>query len=145
ALPRGPASVAVVLPAVIRSPRMQHALSHRRRRAIAPAVAVIAWLGALAPAAAQVERSYAEEPTQGLRLPTVPLAGEHDAFSVARNPAGLRFLRGLHVGLGVDVATDDATGPGPGGGLYLGGPLGGGLLPTIGIGLGVEILRPSRA
>ena len=41
-----------------------------------------------------VDRRYAEEPTDGVDIPTTPLAGEHDARAVTYNPGGLALLRG---------------------------------------------------
>src|SRR5688500_11253880 len=110
----------------------------------------LAWLLALYPAVAlaqsDTDRRYAEEPTAGIRLPTTALAGEHDAFAPAANPAGLRFVRGLHLGLAVDVEDPDrATSAGPGLGFFLASSFGGGLLPTQGLGLGLELLSPERA
>ena len=106
-------------------------------------IAVLAGILVPAVAAAQPDPGYADEPTGGVTLPAATLAGEHDAFSAVHNPAGLRFLRGWHAGLAVDLADDDqATGAGPGLGLYLGRALGGGLLPPLGLGAGVELLRP---
>jgi protease IV len=124
---------------------MHHAslISHTRAAALA---AVLAFF-ALSPAArAQNDTRYADEPTQGLHLPAVPLAGEHDAFTVTKNPAGVRFLRGWELGLGLDLTPDDdlATTAGPGLGLFLASRLGGGILPEYGLGLGLELLRPSR-
>jgi protease-4 len=110
----------------------------------------LAWLLALYPAVAlaqsDTDRRYAEEPTAGIRLPTTALAGEHDAFATVANPAGLRFVRGLHLGMAVDVEDPDrATSAGPGLGFFLASSFGGGLLPTQGLGLGLELLSPERA
>lgn len=110
--------------------------------------AVILGILALTPTAGwgQTETRYAEEPTTGLHLPGIGLAGEHDAFSVSMNPAGLRFLRGLHLGSAVDLTDDDtATQAGQGVGLYLGSRFGGRLLPRFGFGASVEFGRPPRA
>jgi protease-4 len=107
-----------------------------------------AWLLVLAPAAAlaQTDRRYTEEPTAGVHVPAAALAGEHDAFATVVNPAGLRFVRGLHAGLAVDVADPNrATSAGPGLGLFLARSFGGGLLPAQGLGLGFELLAPERA
>jgi protease-4 len=94
-------------------------------------------------AAAQVR---AEEPTGGLNLPAVGLAGEPDALSVVSNPAGMQFLRGGHFMLGFDFTDRQAeTGGSPGFGVYNALAVGGGLLPRLGIGLGLEFLRPERA
>jgi protease IV len=101
------------------------------------------------PARAQAEESprYREEPTAGVNLPTAGLAGEHDALSVSTNPAGLWFLGGWHLALAFDSAEPDqheATGPGPGFGLFAAGALGGDALPRLAWGLGLEFLRPPR-
>jgi protease-4 len=110
----------------------------------------LAWLLALCPAAALAQsdpdRRYAEDTTAGIRLPATNLAGEHDAFATAANPAGLRFVRGLHAGLAVDVEDPDrATSAGPGLGFFLGSSFGGGLVPAQGLGLGLEFLAPERS
>lgn len=121
---------------------MQTSLPAGRIGLAAAAVLMVALLPARA--AAQPNPRHAEEPTGGVALPATPLAGEHDAFSTVHNPAGLRFLRGWHAALAVDLADEDrATGAGPGVGLYLGRVLGGGLLPAVGLGAGVELLRPA--
>ena len=91
------------------------------------------------------DRTFAEEPTGGLHLPAVPLAGDHDAFSVVTNPAGLRFVNGFHLGIGLDgVDEDEVTTAGPGAGVYLASSTSGGLLPKLGYGMSLEFLRPTR-
>jgi protease-4 len=105
------------------------------------------WL--LAPAAALAQPSgdvrHVEEPTAGVNVPAAALAGEHDAFATVVNPGGLRFVRGLHAGLALDVADPDrATSAGAGLGLFLAGSFGGGLLPGQALGLGLELLSPAR-
>src|SRR5262249_25101236 len=106
-------------------------------------------LAAMIPAIAHaqgVERRYAEEPTDGIALPTTPLAGEHDARAVSINPGGLALLRGGDLALAVDAEDSSvATGAGPGFGGYYGTALGGGWLPRLGYGVGLEWLRPPRA
>jgi len=99
------------------------------------------------PAHAQgADRRYAEEPTDGVSLPLAPLAGEHDARTVAMNPGGLALLRGPEIALALDIEDPDvATSAGQGFGAYLGSSLGGGLLPKVAFGLGFEWLRPARA
>ncbi len=90
-------------------------------------------------------RQYAEEPTGGVDLPTTPLAGDHDARATALNPGGLQHLTGGSLTLALDLAdADTAASPGNGVGLFLAGPAGGGVLPRLGIGFGVEALRPPR-
>src|SRR6266545_4477939 len=100
-----------------------------------------------AAAAQQASPRYEDHPTAGVDLPTTGLAGEHDALSVSANPAGLVFLGGWHVALAVDSAEPDedkATAPGPGFGMFAAGAVGGGLLPRLGWGVGLEFLRPPR-
>lgn len=88
---------------------------------------------------------YAEEPTSGVYLPATPLAGDHDALSVSANPAGLSFLGGASFAYALDLEREeDATTAGRGMGFFLGQRLGGGFLPQIGLGLGLEFLRPPR-
>ncbi|MCG8420065.1 MAG: signal peptide peptidase SppA [Proteobacteria bacterium] len=99
------------------------------------------------PGAAQPagEIRYAEEPTGGVDLPATALAGEYDSFSVVKNPAGMVFLSGYSAGLGLNLADDDdATASGRGLGFYLAYGKASGILPRIGLGLGVEFLQPSR-
>lgn len=117
------------------------------RNAIARSVAAAAGLAAaVAGAPPSVAQSrYAEEPTAGVDLPTTGLAGEHDALSVSTNPAGLFFLGGWHAALVLDTAEPEeaeASGPGPGFGIFVAGALGGGLLPRLPWGFGLEFLRP---
>lgn len=90
---------------------------------------------------------YAEEPTGGVNLPSVGLAGENDATTTTVNPAGLGLLRGPHFAFALDLAREEgATRSGPGGGLYYASSLGGGgFVPKLGWGVALEWLRPSRA
>ncbi len=90
---------------------------------------------------------YAEEPTGGLHLPSVGLAGENDATTTTVNPAGLGLLRGGHFAFALDVAREtDATTSGPGGGLFYASAFGGGgVVPKFGWGVALEWLRPARA
>lgn len=115
-----------------------------------PVIAMALLAAATAPAAAQSDIRRAEEPTAGVHLPVAPLAGEPDAFSLVTNPAGLRFLRGFHAGIGIELEDPDDLGdpsaaadPAGGLGIFAAGTLGGGLLPAIGLGAGVELLRPA--
>ncbi len=105
---------------------------------------------------------YAEEPGRGLPLPAMPLAGDHDAFSVVHNPAGLRFVDRFQLGMGLGIADadldddddadddndDDALSPaavsGRGIGFYAARRFQLPLLPAIGLGAGLEFLRPNR-
>ena len=106
---------------------------------------ILCLVGSSTAYAQAVDRRYAEEPTGGLYLPTTPLAGEHDARAAVANPGGLPLLRGTELALGLDFEDNDAaTSSGPGFGLYAGGGYGGGWLPRLGWGLGLEWLRPSR-
>jgi len=99
-----------------------------------------------APAAhAQVDTRYAEEPTGGLVLPTTPLAGEHDARTVTFNPGGLALLRGSELALAYNRDdTSYATSGGQGFGIYVAQTLGGKLFPKLGVGYGLEWIRPPR-
>lgn len=93
-----------------------------------------------------VDKRYLDEPTRGVTLPTTPLAGEHDGRALSVNPAGLQFLRGPEALLVVDYQDSAvANTGGTGGGLFLAGPVGGVILPRLGLGLGVEALRPARS
>jgi len=109
-------------------------------------IVVIAALSASATAHAQgVDHRYVEEPTQGMALPTTPLAGEHDARAVAVNPGGLALVRGNELAVALDVEDPDvATSAGQGFGVFGASSLGGRLLPQVGVGVGLEWLRPSR-
>ncbi len=87
--------------------------------------------------------AWIEEPTRGVNLPLVPLAGEHDALAVSANPAGLALLRSGHLAAALDLAdAEAAAGAGQGFGAFWGTSYGGNLVPRLGIGLGVETLRP---
>ncbi len=93
-----------------------------------------------------VDRRYAEEPTDGVALPTTPLAGEHDARAVTANPGGLALLRGAELTLALAIEDPGvASTSGQGFGLYAATPGGGGVVPRFGLGVGLEWLRPSRA
>jgi len=93
-----------------------------------------------------VDRRYADEPTGGLALPATPMAGEHDARAVAINPGGLALLRGPELALALDVEDVGlATSAGQGFGTYLATSGGGRVLPRVGMGLGLEWLRPPRS
>lgn len=96
--------------------------------------------------AQSVDRRYAEEPTEGMAMPLVPLAGEHDARAVVTNPGGLALLRGPELALALDLEdTDVADSAGPGFGAFFGGTYGGRLVPRFALGLGFEWLRPPRS
>lgn len=105
----------------------------------------------LAPAVVRAQPAtptqYAVVPTDGLALPTTGIAGEQDALTVATNPAGLYFLDGWNLNLAIDTSApdeDEATAPGPGWGLFAGTTVGGGVLPHVGWGIGLEFLQPPR-
>jgi len=108
--------------------------------------ALILALAVPAAALAQpADRRYAEEPTDGIELPVTPLAGETDARSVSINPAGLWFLGGPSFALAVGLTDQGrADSAGSGVGLFTGATLGGGALPRIGWGMGLEWVRPPR-
>ncbi len=102
---------------------------------------IFAVCAAPAVAHAQVQSQIAEEPTGGVYLPATPLAGDQDARATSVNPAGLQFVSGLSMALAIDAAGEEhATGGGPGVGVFLATDL----LPKMGLGLGVEWLRPAR-
>jgi protease-4 len=112
------------------------------RSAVLVAIVLVAPRAAFA----QVDVRYAEEPTGGLVLPTTPLAGEHDARAVTYNPGGLALLRGAELELAyVRDDTSYATSGGQGYGIYFAQTFGGKLFPKIGIGYGLEWLRPPRS
>jgi len=93
-----------------------------------------------------VDRRYAEEPTDGLALPGTPISGDVDARTVNLNSAGLAYLEGPSLAIALDLENADVgTSSGPGFGIYAGDSLFGGVLPKIGVGLGLEWLRPPRA
>ncbi len=109
--------------------------------------AVLATLTAtVATAHAQTaDRRYAAEPTDGVAMPTTPLAGELDARTVTENPGGLVFLHGLEASLVADFEDASvATSDGPGFGAFAGYAFGGRYFRRLGIGLGAEWLRPPR-
>jgi protease IV len=114
-------------------------------------IAVIAALAAAlagSPAAhAQgVDRRYAEEPTAGVAVPTTPLAGDHDARAVVANPGGLALVRGSELALALsleDAGVADSAGQGFG--AYGARAIGGRILPRLGVGIGLEWLRPARS
>jgi len=92
------------------------------------------------------DRSYAEEPTDGVALPTAPLAGEFDGRVVATNPGGLPLVRGSELALVIGLEDPDvATSAGQGVGAFMAYSGGGKILPRFGLGLGFEWLRPSRS
>lgn len=81
-----------------------------------------------------------------MALPATPLAGEHDARAVAQSPGGLALVRGRELALALNLEDPDAaTRAGQGFGAFVALAGGGGLLPRLGVGLGLEWLRPSRA
>ena len=98
-----------------------------------------------ATAHAQSTTRFAEEPTEGLALPTAPIAGEYDGRVVAMNPGGLPLVRGAEFALAMELQDlDVASSSGAGFGGYFAGSIGGGLLPRLGMGFGVEWLRGPR-
>ena len=113
---------------------------------LASRIAGVLAVAAAASAQAQgVDRRYADDPTLGVAIPTTPLAGEHDARTVTFNPGGLALVRGTEAALALDVEDPDAaTSAGPGFGTYLATSNSGGFLPRLGVGIGLEWLRPPR-
>ncbi|HEY0250381.1 MAG TPA: hypothetical protein VGC41_02600, partial [Kofleriaceae bacterium] len=108
-------------------------------------LALVCLLGSAAHAQV-VNRHYAEEPTDGLALPAQLIAGEFDARSTVLNPAGLAFMNGPELAMALDLEdTDIATGSGPGFGVYAATDLFGEILPKVGLGFGLEWLRPPRS
>ena len=104
-------------------------------------------LGVHAVAHAQVldRRTYAST-TEGVALPSTPLAGDHDARSVTANPAGLSFLAGWERTFALTLHDPaNATRTGTGGGAFIAAPAGGGWLPRFGWGAGVEYVRGPRS
>jgi protease-4 len=110
-------------------------------------IALASLLAAGAAARAQpIGTRYAESPTDGVVLPTTPLAGDHDARAVTYNPGGLALLSGSELALGLDLADPDvATSSGQGFGIYAATVVGGHLIPRFAIGTALEWLRPPRA
>src|SRR6185503_12808770 len=110
-------------------------------------IVVIAALAASTTAHAQgIDRRYVEEPTAGMALPATPLAGDHDARTVAINPGGIALVRGSELALALDVEEPDAaTSAGQGFGAFWAQSVGGRIVPRFSVGLGLEWLRPSRA
>lgn len=85
------------------------------------------------------------DPTDGVALPLAPLAGEHDARTVSVNPGGLPLVRGTELALALNLEDPDvATSTGQGFGAFVASSIGGGILPRLAWGLGVEALRPPR-
>ena len=94
---------------------------------------------------AQVDTRYAQEPTDGIALPATPLSGEVGALTTVVNPGALPLLRGPELALAVDGEDSDvATSEGPGFGTYVASTFGGKFFPRVGVGIGLEWLRPPR-
>jgi protease-4 len=92
-----------------------------------------------------IDRRYADAPTAGVELPATPLAGEADARAVTVNPGGLWFLHGTHAAIAIGVAdAARADRGGAGAGLFIGGSVGGGLLPRLAWGAALEFVRSPR-
>jgi protease-4 len=108
--------------------------------------AVVVLAGSATASAQGVAHRYVEEPTGGMALPTTPLAGEHDARAVVVNPGGLALIRGTELALALDLEDAAvANSAGQGFGAFAARSIGGGIVPRLGVGLGLEWLRPSRA
>ncbi len=143
--PRRPRTNAIT-DAITRALALARRSSARPLRGVAAAALLaLASVGVgITPAGAQPDVRYLDEPTAGVALPTLGLAGEHDAFSVSQNPAGLYFLHSWEAGLALDLEDSArSTSSGQGLGLFLARPFGGDLVPRVGIGAGFEFLRPS--
>jgi protease-4 len=94
---------------------------------------------------ALAQPQFVEEPTDGVALPLAPLAGEHDARTVAVNPGGLALVRGTELALAINLEDPDvATSAGQGVGAFVASAIGGGIFPRIAYGIGLEALRPPR-
>ncbi len=123
-------------------------MGYRRSLAVAASCSIATVLAISSPVEAQEpDARYAAEPSAGMNLPTAGLAGQPDALSVSTNPASLVFLDGWELALALDTAEpdeDEATSPGPGFGMFAAGVLGGGVLPNLAWGFGLEFLRPPR-
>jgi protease-4 len=99
----------------------------------------------LAPLLARADTRYAEDPTDGLALPMAPLAGDLDATTAARNPAGTPFLGGWHLGAALSALPDNRVqGTGAGWGGYFATPIAPPFLPRFGLGLAAEATTPPR-
>jgi protease-4 len=114
-------------------------------RMVAIAALVVVLSGRATGYAQSVEHRYLEEPTRGMALPTTPLAGEHDARAVVVNPGGLALVRGSELTLALDLEDAEvASSAGQGFGAFWARSIGGRILPRLGVGVGLEWLRPSR-
>ncbi|HEU4728364.1 MAG TPA: hypothetical protein VFT22_10755, partial [Kofleriaceae bacterium] len=87
---------------------------------------------------------YVEPLTAGMALPATPLAGEHDARTVVANPGGLALIRGTELALALDLEDMEVATTGPGFGAFWARSIGGRIVPRLGVGLGLEWLRPAR-
>lgn len=115
------------------------------RPALWAGLLVFTWIWTGSALAQPADVVYVEEATAGLQLPMASLAGEHDGLSTVQNPGGLGLLGGFHANLGVGLGDPEQPATRSSGvGLYLASIVGGGLLPAVGLGLGLEVLRPSR-
>ncbi len=107
---------------------------------------LLVWMTGLLGGVAAQAQQYRQSPTDGVHLPTNPIAGEYDSLSVVGNPAGLAMLWDREISAALDLAEDNkATSSGQGVGFYAAAPLGGLILPRFGLGFGVEFLRHPRA
>jgi protease-4 len=89
---------------------------------------------------ARAQRTVPEPATPGVYNPTVGLAGDADASSIERNPAGLGFLRswsGVYLHTEVD---DQGTIGGRGDGFFFASPLP--YLSSLALGAAVQSIRP---
>jgi protease-4 len=111
---------------------------------LSPVVPALALLGgAVSVPVAVAQERIVEEPTTGLSLPAVALAGDHDANAVVTNPAGVGFLDGFHMQLALTALDPErASTSGTGIGLYMASAIDMPFLPRLAFGLGFEKLFP---
>ena len=93
-----------------------------------------------------VAKQYAAPLTDGLAIPGTSISTEFDARAATFNAGGLALLRGPELALALDEQDlDQATAGGPGFGAYAASAFGGDTWPRLGVGMGLEWLRPPRA
>jgi protease-4 len=96
--------------------------------------------------AQSVAKQYAAPVTDGLAIPGTSISTEFDARAATFNAGGLALLRGSELALALDEQDlDYATSGGPGFGAYLATVGGGESWPRLGVGMGLEWLRPPRS
>jgi protease IV len=93
-----------------------------------------------------VAKQYAAPVTDGLAIPGTSISTEFDARAATFNAGGLALLRGTELAIALDEQDlDYATSGGPGFGAYLASVGGGDTWPRMGVGMGLEWLRPPRS